>query len=148
MSYCRWSSENYRSDVYVYASGDESYHTNVAGNRLMWRPIPRWPSSWYPDFGGKWDEENFKVVYSTKMRTVLANVVYSFIDGYNRLHHWSFRFILHKSIEDELAGESFTDNSPKECVDRLLMLRGRGYYVPQGAIDGLVEEDRASTGVA
>lgn len=148
MSYCRWSSENYRSDVYVYASGDDdSYHTCVAGNRLMWRPIPQWPSSWYPNFDIQWskNQDKFEVIYPTRLKKIIAQTAFAFIRYYNKLHDWSFRFTPYQSIGDEFAGECFTDNSPRECADRLLMLRGRGYYVPQRAIDGLIEEDRRLT---
>ena len=35
MSYCRWSSNNYQCDVYVYES-DLGFQTYVAGNRVNW----------------------------------------------------------------------------------------------------------------
>lgn len=35
MSYCRWSSENWKSDVYVYEHCDGSWTTHIAGNRVV-----------------------------------------------------------------------------------------------------------------
>lgn len=41
------------------------------------------------------------------------------------------------------AGESFVDDSPGECADRLETLAALGYYVPQYAIDALRDEQAA-----
>src|SRR3954471_1428440 len=35
MSYCRWSSDKFRSDVYVYACFDNTWTTHVALSKLM-----------------------------------------------------------------------------------------------------------------
>lgn len=35
MSYCRWSSDNFKSDVYVYADIGGGYTTHVAGRRVV-----------------------------------------------------------------------------------------------------------------
>lgn len=45
-----------------------------------------------------------------------------------------------EKINLEHAGESFSDDTPRECADRLLELRKIGYHVPQFAIDALIEE--------
>ena len=37
-------------------------------------------------------------------------------------------------------GKTFTDDSPQECADTLLMLRAAGYQIPQFAVDSLLEE--------
>jgi hypothetical protein len=140
MSYCRFSSDNYRSDVYVYSNGEESYHTHVAGNRLLISPIPQWPHRWMPPFGAAWNKDIRQLEYPNKALALCATIFYNAVTSYNRLHHWSLRVIPRISIKDTMAGESFTDNSIGECIIRLIDLRARGYHIPQGAIDRLTEE--------
>ena len=67
MSYCRWSCDGFKSDVYVYES-DAGYEIHVKG------------------------------------------------------------------------GESYCEGSPKDAIAALLELRGRGFHVPQHALDSLTEE--------
>jgi len=35
MAYCRWSSDNFQSDVYVYEDIDGTWITHVAGSRIV-----------------------------------------------------------------------------------------------------------------
>src|SRR5690348_16129614 len=37
MSYCRWSSDDYQCDVYVWADYAGGYRTEVAGRRRVWK---------------------------------------------------------------------------------------------------------------
>lgn len=40
MSYCRWSSDNFKSDVYVYEDVRGGYTTHVASNRIISEVFP------------------------------------------------------------------------------------------------------------
>ena len=80
MSYCRWSSDNWTSDVYVYESCDGGYDVHVATKRYV-NEIPKLPpfddsNDWYGDYhaqmeavkasptkeiGGKFDGMSFNV---------------------------------------------------------------------------------------
>ena len=45
-------------------------------------------------------------------------------------------------INGPFDGQTFTDDSPQDCADRLLQIRAAGYNVPQYAIDALIEEHK------
>lgn len=115
MSYCRWSSDNWKSDLYVYASVGDFYSINVAANRLV-GDAPEVPSILTPGL----DMEEYTKAYKAQLA-------------------W-----LHKAervpIELPYAGESFAEDTAADARDRLLMLRELGYHVPQYAIDQLDEE--------
>lgn len=124
MSYCRWSSDDFQCDVYVYEDVGGFWSTNVAGRR---RVIP-------PD--------------------VLASFPVS-VDG--DMAAW---FARHRALMEWMAtteqqwvdlshlpsaGESFRDDTPGECADRLEALRAEGFNVPQYAIDELRAEATTPT---
>lgn len=115
MSYCRWSSDGFLSDVYCYADIFGGYTTHVADNRLIKDQAYPPPVDFNRDHPEEWMEWN------------------------QRLTSWL------KSAKREplgLAhdGESFNDPTPGEAADRLEMLRAAGYHVPQSAIDRLRAE--------
>jgi hypothetical protein len=118
MSYCRWSSDDFQCDVYVYESA-HGWETHVAGQRpvLDVAALPPAPSR-TPD--GQFDVAAWMV----RHHAVMAQ-----LDGCER-----------RPIGLPHDGESFTDATPGECADRLEALRALGYNVPQGAIDALREE--------
>ena len=39
MSYCRFSTDDFRCDFYAYEA-DDGYHLHVAGSRVVWDPLP------------------------------------------------------------------------------------------------------------
>ncbi|PXV54210.1 hypothetical protein SAMN04487785_11410 [Dyella jiangningensis] len=115
MSYCRFSSNDFLCDVYVYESCLGGWEIHVAANRVVFKeplpdPLP-------------WSAENAEACVA-RMRKVSAMV-----DVADRV-----------DIDLPHAGESFNESSPGECADRLEYLRGLGYVVPQHAIDTLREE--------
>lgn len=123
MSYCRWSSNDWDCDVYVYADYYGGWVTHVAGNRLV---VDRdtWPDPVSLPSSPVEDDPNFQ----------------PWIDRY--------RFVLDAVSNADRApiglphdGESFNDDTPGQCAQRLEGLRGMGYHVPQNAIDALKEED-------
>lgn len=113
MSYCRWSSDNWMCDVYVYESA-EGYKCHVAASRLPQGSIPPVTANMFtePD---TWRQEQLER-----------------LDALDRVES--------QPIGLKHDGESFTVPSPGECGDLLERLRVEGYNVPQFAIDALREE--------
>lgn len=115
MSYCRWSSDDYQCDVYVYGS-DAGWITHVAGRRVVFaEPLP----DLVPYEKGReseWLERHEKVD--------------EIFDAAERV-----------DIDLPSACKSFTDSTAGECADRLEALRAEGFVVPQYAIDDLREEE-------
>lgn len=116
MSYCRWSSDDYQCDVYVYES-DRGFETHVAGRRHTFsEPLPPAPPK------GDIDAAIRRMMAVTGMCDRAEPV----------------------DIGLPYDGESYTDATASECADRLEMLRAAGYNVPQYAIDALREEAGAA----
>lgn len=113
MSYCRFSSDNWKSDVYVYASAEDCYSIHVAGNRTVGE-TPEVPDIRTADF------DEWKAAHDAQMA-------------------WLNKVERHK-IDLPYAGESFCEESPEAAVARLKELQEIGYHVPQYAIERLEEE--------
>ena len=114
MSYCRWSSDGFKCDVYCYAHVDGVWVTHVAGRKKVGLDtLP--PDGLSPPFD-----------WNAKM---------AFDKAYEALSEW-------RDITLPHANETFRDASPGECADRLEHLRSLGYHIPQYAIDELREEER------
>ena len=141
MSYCRFSSMNWRCDVYVYEDVMGGWTTHVAGRRRPFPPIPDLMSIRLPRFGGAWNKATRRFDYPTRWHAIAARVVFGFVAfWHNRLHMASLHLIPLRPIGLDHDGESFNDGSAEECADRLEYLREMGYKVPQYAIDALKEE--------
>jgi hypothetical protein len=114
MSYCRWSSDDFQCDVYVYEDCDSGFTTHVAGyKRIFKEPIP-------PDVplekSNQWLERYGKVMKIVDEAELVA-------------------------IGLPCDSESYNDDTASECADRLESLRAMGYRVPQYAIDALRSEE-------
>ena len=141
MSYCRWSSMNWRCDVYVYADCGGGWTTHVAGRRRVVPPIPDLPLMHFPSFGGQWSRDARRMDYPTRWHALAAKIVFGFAAfWHNRVHMATLHLIPLRPIGLACDGESFNDPSPTDCADRLEQLRAGGYIVPQGAIDALRSE--------
>ena len=115
MSYCRFSSDDFQCDVYVYESCHGGWEIHVAGCRYVFKePLP----AIIP-----WTDENAEACIA-RMRKVSAMVDQAGQEDIGLQHD----------------GESFNERSPAECANRLVYLRELGYRVPQEAIDALLEE--------
>jgi hypothetical protein len=116
MSYCRWSSENFTSDVYVYENIHGGWTTHVAGYRYVnFEPCP------------PLDPTN-------------AGTIVKSLDAQKL---WLSEAILQK-INLPNAGKTFSDSTPGDCAATLENLREEGFNVPQYAIDTLMEEENGS----
>lgn len=128
MSYCRFSSDNWRSDVYCYEA-EEGYVIHVAKYRKVIQPIPDLVGTWFWYWVGDCEWEWVK------------RFGYRLISWWhNQIHARSLRLIPLRPIHLPKDGETFGYDSAKDCFNRLLALRGIGYYIPQSAIESLREE--------
>lgn len=117
MSYCRFSCDDGKSDVYVYES-DAGWVTHVASHRIVGHlrappPIPA-------------------VEASADARTAWTRAY----QKYNRALDAKPR----APIGGPHDGETFTDHSAGACLRRLLNLSSDGYHVPAHALKALAEE--------
>ena len=112
MSYCRWSTDDFRCDVYVYESKN-GYEINIAAlrHRLTDAELP-------PPV--PFDTNNL-MPWFRRMDTVS--------DLIRRTKRYP--------IGLPFDGESFCEPSPKDAAVRLQEIKGAGYNVPQDVIDVL-----------
>ena len=117
MSYCRWSSDDFACDVYVYEDCRGGWTTHVAANRLVpSEPMPAEIDPRDPEWIEHW----------------LAR-------------HQEVARIVDASEREEIGlpydGGTFNDSTPGWAADTLEMLRKAGYNVPEYAITELREEE-------
>jgi hypothetical protein len=119
MSYCRWSCDNFKSDVYCYHCVDGTWTTHVAGLRI------ENPDALPPD--------RFADFIANRMTpTEFAQFERARLDAVMEAER--------QPINLPHASETFLDSGPAEMKRTLLHLRGLGYHVPDHAIAALDEE--------
>lgn len=117
MSYCRWSDNDHMCDVYVYEDVAGGWTTHVAGRRVIYKEaLPEIVS--FSAGQAWWDRKDRVSEMFDKAERVDIGLPHD--------------------------GESFSDDDPGECADRLESLREIGYLVPQYAIDALRAEQTES----
>lgn len=148
MSYCRFSSDNWMSDVYVYADVAGGWTTHVASRRRRIPPVPPFPLHRIPIslLGARLERKEgagSKLVYSSRVREMVGKAVFGMAAlWHSRVHMASLKRIPLRPIGKPQDGQTFSDPSPEDCANRLEGLRAMGYRVPQYAIDALREEAR------
>ena len=121
MSYCRFSCDGFRSEVYVYADCQGGYAVHVAGNRIKdFSTAPKTPKHIF-------DKE------------LTHEVIENYIKEDRTYNEW-LRTAQRVDIDDEYAGESFMFDTGKQTGIFLTELITRGYYIPSGVIDSLMLE--------
>lgn len=115
MSYCRWSSDDFKSDLYVYASVHGCWTIHVAANRIVGE-VPPCSLSLLKTDGPE------AYMAARKVRT-------AFMDTAE-----------HVPIGLPHDGETFNLASPGECADKCAELATMGYHVPDGVVAALREE--------
>lgn len=119
MSYCRWSTDDYQCDVYVYEHVGGWWQIHVASNRRTPKePFP--PKVKFTDGG---TEQEWKQWHDR------ANTVSDMLDSAER-----------KRIGLSCDGANFQCGTPGQCAEVLKMLKDEGYNVPQDVIDILRKE--------
>jgi hypothetical protein len=142
MSYCRWSSNNWMCDVYVYADVSGGYTTHIARSRRAVAPIPDLPLDKVPSFGGKLSKEKREMVYPSRLHKACASLAFrAWALWHRHVHMRSLDRIPLRPIGGPYDGKTFNDDTPGQCALRLSNLKAMGYAVPQSAIDALWEED-------
>lgn len=115
MAFCRWSSMNWRCDLYCYEDVAGGFTTHVAGNRVV-GDIPEEPDlSLLRTASTDWLGKHRAVMefLATAERTPIT------------LPH---------------AGETFNDYTLAAFKERLLYLRGLGYLFPDDVLSEIDEE--------
>lgn len=115
MSYCRWSCENFQSDIYCYEDYYGGIMIHVAAKRIA-EPLPEMPIM---------NRENVENG--------------SWLAAHNR-NMAILGTIERKPIGLPCDGESFHVATHQQAVDKLLELRDMGYQVPEFALKHLREE--------
>jgi hypothetical protein len=105
MSYCRWSCDDFKSDLYCYEDVSGGWTTHVAARRVI-GDVPSW----------SWKDTPEKMAAAMKARQeCLATASYEPMG----LPH---------------DGETFNDQTLKDFKARLLSLRELGYHVTEHAL--------------
>lgn len=125
MSFCRWSSDFYRSDLYVYES-DRGFESHVAGRRIKADP----PSEVLEMPEESVEEQVAKMIAGDRWYASLKDSIGEIPEGM-----W-----LDLSDVGAEAGESYCDKTAGGCAARLRSLRAKGFNVPDGVIEALEEE--------
>lgn len=123
MSYCRWSSDNFQCDVYVYAAS-EGWCIHVAANKTAEDP----PEN-SREVAGWWEQGEAGVK--------------AYVEQHTRLTEW---MTTAAKVPIGLAhdGGYFIEPTALACAERLISLKEMGYRVPQYAIDDLIEESESA----
>ena len=127
MSYCRWSSDGMKCDVYVYEHYFDGYVCHVAARKIVnLDEAPHVPNLFeYPtDEQGRLTDESIQD-YMVKHRA---------------WNEWLDKSAIREDIGLEFDGETISTDSATSMANELVMLKEMGYQVPQYAIDALYEE--------
>ena len=122
MSYCRFSSDDWRSDVYVYEDVGGFWQIHVAGmrNATPAPPIDNAIDTRTDDGMLLWVEQHRRQMEFIKMTAKVP-------------------------IDHEQAGASYHYATPGEAADRLDQLASQGFHVPAYAIEELRAEQAEHT---
>lgn len=121
MSYCRWSTDDYRCDLYVYEGGD-GWHCHVAGGRRDWEPLfdeVRMVRDWAEGRVSTSDYCFARGAYHAAMSTV----------------PWTYH-------DEPSTGWDFVTQTPGEMAARMRRLRGEGFSFPDHVLEALEDEQR------
>jgi hypothetical protein len=133
MSYCRWSSDGMKCDVYVYES-EYGYVCHVAGRKIVnLHEAPECPSLLDVPLG-----EDGKIK---------KEVMKAFVEKHREWMEWLSESAIRENIGLEHDGKTFSCDTPGDMAETLIMLKEVGYQVPQYAIDALWEEQSEMDGL-
>lgn len=132
MSYCRWSSDDYTCDAYVWADCDGGWRTEIASRRRVWH-IKLPPRVTLPVGAAHSPERSAWAEAWASRSSVMAALV-------DNESNWSWL-----DLSEPEGGRSYWHDTPSETADNLERLRNLGVTVPQGAIDALREEATTPT---
>lgn len=110
MSYCRWSSDNFKCDIYMY-EGSDGYHIHVASLRYVGE---------VPELAPKEDIDAFQ-------------------ESYQKQAVW-METAERAPIGLRADGEAFVYTDLKDCLSKLKELKEMGYLVPDWVIRNVQDE--------
>lgn len=113
MSYCRWSSDNMKSDVYAYEDCSGGYTIHIRNSHPINAEI-------LPDFPKEITGENV-LRWHNERRKVIDDLIY-------------------KPIGLDYDGQTVVCSEIEDLHRTLVCLRDIGYYVPDVAFDMIEEE--------
>lgn len=115
MSYCRWSSDNWKCDVYCYEDVSGGWTTHVAASKRKGVPEANFPEE---------DTEEGKAKWAAEMKAKMDFLKDAPLIPIGLPHY----------------GESFNDGSLEAFKARLTMLKGVGYNVPPYVFETIDDE--------
>ena len=124
MSYCRFSSDDFRCNFYAYGDSSGGYVLHVAASRVNWEPPERSPYRF--DETSDMTEDEFRAVH----------------EEYHRRLQDSPR----SNISLPGAGETFRFDTLREMRDRMKELIDLGFRAPDWllpSLEGEIEEEEA-----
>lgn len=131
MSYARWSSDDFQSDVYIYGTSEGNLKQtalHIAGNRAIidrsGLPEVKWPS-----------DDEWKAM--TEGETALWS---HDILKRNRALGDLLQECQREVIDHPLAGTTKYFDTTQECADYVEMLIAEGFNVPDGVVEALRED--------
>lgn len=137
---------NWRCEVYVYEDTLGGWTTHVAGRRRVLPPVPdimggRLSARLHKWSGWTWDNERRIGACRVRWRGAVYGA-WSWFTAFwhNYIHMRSLHLIPLRNIGLQHDGETFRDDSPGDCADRLERLSAMGYVVPRYVIDQLRQE--------
>lgn len=122
MSFCRWSSEGGKCDVYVYADVKGGYTCHIAHYRVI--NIDEAPPAPTLDMVARGGEEGVK----------------KYLEMSDARHEWIERHGVRQTVPHGMAGQTVNLGGAEEMALFLERLKSEGVNVPQYAIDELREE--------
>lgn len=121
MSYCRWSTDDFACDLYIYESVYDCWTIHVAGGRHV-GPLPPVPSL----------KELCDRAVTGEEYAAASKVRRAWMDKHGTV-----------PIDLPHAGETFDLATPGECADKVEELAALGYCVPDYVVPTLREEQAA-----
>lgn len=113
MSYCRWSSDNFKCDLYCYKDNNNNYITHVANNRIVGN-IPEVPS--------------------------ILKVTTLVFTNATRAQNAFLKTAKHEPIGLPHDGKDFKNTTLKEFLARIRLLKAIGYKVPAYVLINIKDE--------
>lgn len=120
MSYCRWSSDSYRCDLYCYEDVDGGFTIHIAATRCL---VPDGVGDGIDDLRSGMTDDEIRE-WSARYQGFLRDL---------ERYEW---------VEIDLphAGESFNEPDLVSFRDRLVYLRNLGYQFPDHVFE-MIDED-------
>jgi hypothetical protein len=153
MAYCRWSSDFFECDAYVYEDVNGGWTTHIAGRRQKHK-LPDRIKQMYADAAFGFGDMDFMIAglraadeaQDEWIKSFPHEVVWRFKTEQDGSIGKDEDFLLADSEYIDLAtigeeaGKTFSDPTPQDCARRLIALKEKGFLIPDWAIETLMSE--------